>query len=45
MNDVMILRNAILLQDCDPRRFMKSLIYIAAKADEIEEMLINEDVN
>jgi len=45
MNDTMILRNAILLQDCDPRRFMKSLIYIAAKADEIEEMLINEDIN
>ena len=31
--DTLVLRNSILLQDCDPRRFMKSLTYIAAKRD------------
>ena len=40
----LVLRNAILLQDCDPRRFMKSLTYIAAKADELEELLSSKDM-
>ncbi|MCP4132697.1 MAG: YbjN domain-containing protein [bacterium] len=44
LTDTLILRNSILLQDCDPRRFMKSLTYIAAKADELEESLIKEDL-
>lgn len=44
MNDALILRNTLLLKDCDPVRFMKSLSYIAAKADELEEMLINENI-
>ncbi len=44
MNQTLVLRNSILLQDCDPRRFMKSLTYIAAKADELEELLIQENI-
>jgi len=45
LDDTLVLRNAILLQDCDPMRFMKSLTYIAAKADEFEEILIKDDIN
>jgi hypothetical protein len=45
LNDTLILRDTILLQDCDPRRFIKSLIYIAAKADELEEMLVKKQVH
>lgn len=44
VDDTLVLRNSILLQDCDPRRFLKSLTYIAAKADEFEEILLKEDV-
>lgn len=44
LNDTLILRNSILLKDCDPIRFMKSLSYIAAKADELEETLIVENI-
>jgi hypothetical protein len=44
MNDTIILRNSLLLKDCDPVRFMKSLSYIAAKADELEEMLIKDNI-
>ncbi|HOW83537.1 MAG TPA: hypothetical protein PK573_13320 [Spirochaetota bacterium] len=43
MDSTLVLRNSILLEDCDPMRFMKSLTYIAAKADEMEEMLIQEN--
>lgn len=42
MDDTLILRNSILLHHCEPQRFMKSLIYIAAKADELEEMFITK---
>jgi len=45
LNNTLILRNSILLQDCDPRRFMKSLTYIAAKADEFEEIMLQEDTD
>lgn len=45
LNNTLILRNSIMLQDCDPARFMKSLLFIAAKADELEEMLMNVNVN
>ena len=45
LNDTIVLRNSILLEDCDPMRFMKSLTYIAAKADELEEILIQKDIN
>ena len=43
--DALVMHNTILLQDCDPRRFMKSLVYIAAKADELEEQFHKEDIN
>lgn len=46
LNDkTLLMYNSILLEDCDPVRFIKSLIYIAAKADEIEEMLQKEDTH
>lgn len=44
VNDTLVLRQALLLKDCDPMRFMKSLTYIAAKADELEELLISGNV-
>ncbi|OHD64996.1 MAG: hypothetical protein A2176_04395 [Spirochaetes bacterium RBG_13_51_14] len=44
LNDTLVLRNTILLKDCDPIRFMKSLTYLAAKADEFEELLIDENI-
>ncbi|MFC1671097.1 hypothetical protein ACFL20_11960 [Spirochaetota bacterium] len=43
LNDTLILRNSILLQDLDPIRFMKTLTYIAAKADELEETMAKDD--
>jgi hypothetical protein len=45
LNETLILRDTILLKDCDPERFMKSLTYIAAKADEMEEMFTNKDIH
>lgn len=45
MDDTLILRNTLLLEDCEPHQFAKSLTYIAAKADEIEELLISKDIN
>ncbi len=44
LNDTLIMRNSILLADCDPLRFMKTLTFVAAKADELEEMLIKENI-
>jgi hypothetical protein len=44
LNETLILRDTVLLQDCDPRRFMKSLIYIAAKANELEEMFVKKHI-
>jgi hypothetical protein len=44
LGDKLILRNSLLLRDCDPTRFMKSLTYIAAKADELEEILLKENI-
>lgn len=41
----LVMYNSILLEDCDPVRFIKSLIYIAAKADEVEEMFQKEDTH
>lgn len=43
LDDTLILRNSILLEDCEPKRFIKSLVYIAAKADELEELMINKN--
>ncbi len=41
----LVMYNSILLSGCEPIRFIKSLIYVAAKADELEEMFIKEDRN
>ncbi len=43
--DTLVMYNSIMLSDIEPRRFIKSLFYIAAKADEIEEILMNSDSN
>ena len=43
MDDTLVLKNTLLLEECEPLHFMKSLTYIAAKADEIEEMLTSKD--
>lgn len=43
MDDNLVLRNTLLLEDCEPHQFVKSLIYIAAKADELEELLTSKD--
>jgi hypothetical protein len=40
----LVLRNTLLLEDCEPHQFVKSLTYIAAKGDEIEELLTKKDV-
>ncbi|MFH0977136.1 MAG: hypothetical protein V1874_15245 [Spirochaetota bacterium] len=40
LDGTLLLRNSILLNHCEPQRFMKSLIYIAAKADELEEIFM-----
>ena len=41
----LILRSSMLLRNCEPERFIKSLFYIAAKADELEEELTGRDKN
>ena len=43
--DNLVMHYTVLLENCEPRTFMKSLIYVAAKADEIEEMLSKIDTN
>ena len=45
VGDTLVVNNSMLLEDCEPRRFIKSLIYIAAKADEFEEIISKEDRN
>ena len=40
LNEMLVLRNTSLLKDCDPHRFVKVLLYIAAKADELEELFV-----
>ena len=44
MNDTLILKTSLFLMDCEPARFMKSLTYIAAKADELEELFIKKNI-
>ncbi len=44
LDDTLILRNSTLLLDCDPHRFMKTLTYVAAKADELEEMFVKDNL-
>jgi hypothetical protein len=43
MEDALVLRNTLLLEDCEPHQFVKSLTYVAAKSDEIEENLTSKD--
>jgi hypothetical protein len=43
LNDMLVLRNTSLLKDCDPHRFVKVLLYIAAKADELEELFVKNN--
>lgn len=45
MENALIIHNSVFLQDYEPHRFMKSLTYVAAKADEIEEILIKKDLH
>ena len=42
-DDKLMLKNAILMHQCEPQRFMKNLVYVAAKADELEEQFTNKD--
>lgn len=44
-DNALVMQNSTLLENCEPRIFIKSLIYLAAKADEFEEMLIKDDLN
>jgi len=44
LNDALVIRSSILLDECNPRQFMKTLIYIAAKADEFEELFAKSNV-
>ncbi|MBN1498775.1 MAG: hypothetical protein JW982_01345 [Spirochaetes bacterium] len=44
LNDTLILVNSIPLESCEPVQFIKSLTYIAAKADELEEMLVKKNL-
>lgn len=44
LNDTLILKTSLFLMDCEPARFMKSLTYIAAKADEFEELFIKKNI-
>lgn len=44
LNDTLILKTSLLLKDCEPVRFVKSLTYIAAKADELEELFVKKNI-
>jgi len=44
-DDSLIMHQATFLKDMDPQRFIKSFLYVAAKADELEEQLTGEDVS
>lgn len=41
----LIVHHTYFLNNLDPQRFIKSLLYVAAKADELEEVLIEQDKN
>jgi hypothetical protein len=43
MENALVLRSNMLLRNCEPDRFFKSLTYVAAKADELEEKLTHKD--
>ncbi|MDA3899893.1 MAG: hypothetical protein PF637_05170 [Spirochaetes bacterium] len=44
IEDSLVLRGALLLEECEPKRFMKSLVYIAAKSDELVELLLEKQM-
>lgn len=44
-DETLVMYNSIMLSDIEPRRFIKSLFYISAKADEIEEIIMKADKN
>ncbi len=41
----LIMHQATFIKDMDPQRFVKSLLYVAAKSDELEEELIGQDLS
>ncbi len=43
-NGYLTVYRAYFLRSLDPQRFIKSLLYVAAKADELEEAFTNSDV-
>ena len=45
IDGTLVLNSSMLLKNCEPERFIKSLIYIAAKADELEDELTGHDWN
>lgn len=45
LDSTLIFHNSVLLKDCEPHRFLKSLTYVAAKADELEELLLKKDIH
>ena len=44
LNDALVIRSSILLDECNPHQFMKTLVYIAAKADEFEELFAKSNI-
>ena len=44
MEGSLVIHQTYFLKDMDPQRFMKSLLYVAAKADELEELFTKKDV-
>jgi len=44
-DDELVFHNSYYVKSMDPERFIKSLSYVAAKADELEEVLIANDEN
>ncbi len=38
MKDTFVIHQTYFVKDLDPQRFMKSLLYVAAKADELEDI-------
>ena len=45
MDGSLVIHQTYFLKDMDPQRFMKSLLYVAAKADELEELFIHQDIS
>ena len=45
LNDSLIVHQTYFLRSMEPQRFLKSLSYVAAKADELEESLTAQDAD